>query len=51
MSYCSACVELRPASASTLQPDFATIGKGLLNDKNVTLELLWQEYKTAEPGG
>ena len=31
--------------------DFATIGKELQNNKNVTLELLWQEYKTAEPDG
>src|SRR6266849_2080697 len=32
-------------------PDFATIHKELQIHKDLTLELLWQEYKKADPGG
>jgi transposase len=32
-------------------PDFAAIHKELETHRDVTLELLWQEYKSAEPGG
>jgi transposase len=32
-------------------PDFAAIGRELQINKNVTLELLWQEYRAAQPDG
>ena len=32
-------------------PDFAAAHKELQNHKDLTLELLWQEYKQADPGG
>jgi len=32
-------------------PDFAAIHKELQGHKDLTLELLWQEYKQADPGG
>jgi len=32
-------------------PDFAAIHKELQSHKDLTLELLWQEYKTADAGG
>jgi len=32
-------------------PDFAAIHKDLEGHKDLTLELLWQEYKEADPGG
>jgi len=32
-------------------PDFAAIGKELQTNKNVTRELLWQEYRAAQPDG
>jgi len=44
----------RPAPPSRrihLAPDFAAIGKELQTNKNVTLELLWQEYRAAQPDG
>src|SRR4051812_19094941 len=32
-------------------PDFAAIHRELQNHKDLTLELLWQEYKQADSGG
>lgn len=32
-------------------PDFASIHKELQDHKDLTLELLWQEYRKVEPGG
>ena len=32
-------------------PDFVAVHKELENHKDLTLELLWQEYKQANPGG
>ncbi len=44
----------RPAPPSRRQhpePDFAAIHKELETHRDLTLELLWQEYKKNEPGG
>jgi transposase len=32
-------------------PDFGAIHKELKSDRNVTLQLLWQEFKEQQPGG
>ena len=42
---------LRPPNAARELPDFATIHKELQSDKNVTLQLLWEEYRAANPDG
>jgi len=40
-----------PPTAARTPPDFATIHKELQSDKHVTLQLLWDEYKQANPDG
>ncbi len=35
----------------TAEPDFASIQRELQANKNVTLQLLWEEYRESQPGG
>ena len=43
-------IRLTPSEPDLVVPEWATIHRELRR-KNVTLFLLWQEYKTAQPGG
>ena len=40
-----------PTPQARALPDFAAIHKELQSDKHVTLQLLWEEYKQANPDG
>ena len=40
-----------PSRRSHPAPDFPAIRKELENDRNLTLELVWREYKQAQPDG
>jgi transposase len=41
----------KPPNAARTLPDFAAIHRELQSDKHVTLQLLWEEYKQANPDG
>ncbi len=42
---------IRPPHAARTLPDFAAIHQELQSDKNVTLQLLWEEYRQSNPNG
>lgn len=44
-------IATRPANAQYAPPDFAVIHRELQSNRHVTLQLLWQEYREANPDG
>lgn len=44
-------VTFRPPRAARAHPDFAAIHQELHSNKHVTLQLLWEEYRQANPDG
>ena len=43
--------KLPPSHTTRTRPDFATIHRELQSNKHVTLQLLWEEYRAANPDG